>query len=154
MKQGDLIGASKDKIIFLILVLLGLGCSINQKKSHIKNTFLVVDFQDYFNNDTVGLKFNNCSIFSGERITTKSPVGFANFRASFFKERKNKYKILYSGKMTMCKSSDKFLKLIVQLNGSEHEFFINLDKGKYIGFSKKNDKELYIFQNLRAFIYE
>ncbi|NII28583.1 hypothetical protein HB364_26100 [Pseudoflavitalea sp. X16] len=154
MKLVNLIGANKSKIGLICIAFLGLCCSITQKKPYAENTFLMVDFQDHFNNDIVGLKFNNCIVFSGEHITTKFPVGFANFRVRFLKERKNKYRVLYSDKMIVCKSREKVLKLVVQLNDSEHEFFIDLGKGKYIGFSKKNKKELYFFQKNKPFVYE
>lgn len=155
MTQEKLIWVSKKNKILLVFILsLGLCCTTNRQNIEKQEVFLQVDFQENFENDNIGLKFNNCVIFAKEQVETFHPVGFTKLRVTIAKDRKKNYKVTYYDQTITCRYNGKVIKLFVELNGNVNEFLIDRALGKYIGFSKENDKRLGIRQQELPYLYE
>ena len=123
------------KFIMILSVLLNTWLMDSKKEP-----LLVIDFQDFFNEDTVSFNIEGRSIFRNLVITSDEVLGKTDICVQVIKETPDAILINYKNNEEICHyKSDKPMQMSVILNGRENEFYIIPTKGKYIGFSKDED---------------
>jgi hypothetical protein len=141
---------------FFAFLLLSFN-SDNTAATFMKNeteSILEIDFQDFFKSDMITLKLNNCIIFENASLVSNKSTGLTDARLKVYWNGKEGFKIIYKGNPIICKPAQKEITLLVSVNGKESKYFIDLKKGKYIGFSKKGDHDLLLSQSPSAFQYD
>jgi hypothetical protein len=119
-----------------------------------KNSYLVIHFQDYFNNDNVSLKINGNIVFENIMLTSDNTSGYTDFCIEIGKERKHNFFIKHANKIQRYTTREKILIITVIVNKHENKYYVNPFKGKFIGFNKISDSSLYMSQSRIAFKYQ
>jgi phosphoribosylformylglycinamidine (FGAM) synthase-like amidotransferase family enzyme len=117
-------------------------------------TIFQVDFQDFFQHDTVTLGINGCSIFSNQLLTSDRSTGLTSAIIKGQLINNAQIKVYFNGRSSVCMYSKNKIFISVILNHFENKYEVDLSKGKYIGLSKQNNHELFISQSKRQFIYD
>jgi phosphoribosylformylglycinamidine (FGAM) synthase-like amidotransferase family enzyme len=117
-------------------------------------TIFQVDFQDFFQNDTVTLGINGCSIFSNKLLTSDRSTGLTSAIVKAQLTNNAQIKVYFNGQSFLCMYSKDKIFISIIFNHFEKKYEVDLSKGKYIGFSKKDKHELIISQSKRPFIYD
>ncbi|HPN68359.1 MAG TPA: hypothetical protein PLZ32_02540, partial [Saprospiraceae bacterium] len=134
-----------------LLLVLNTGCISINRNSIMQENKMIISFQDFFENDTVTCKFNDCLILDSKILNSRKDVGNTGLTLTI-----SKGKVLLNNTsldincLTDIKNEN-FVTIL--LNGHEETFKIDLSKGVYIGFDKK-DKHLYIIQSKTPFEYD
>ena len=129
-------------------------CRTNKINHHTNDTsFLEIHFQDFFLNDRMGVKFNQCEVFKNLEVSSDKSTGTTGVQIKLFKEH-NSYLIRWLDKKFVCNQTNGAISLVIALNGAEHNYSIDISKGKYLGFSKKNKGELSFVQSQTSFVYD
>jgi hypothetical protein len=116
-------------------------------------SYFVIDFQDFFENDLGSFKFNECTIFEDICLNSNQSTGLTSIRIKIYKKANNKYQITYFGSSTECRTLQNKIEITVILNGAANKYLIDINAGSFIGFSKKNKAELYFNQSQIPFEY-
>lgn len=141
------------KKLFYFLLIFTLSCSSSTNILSNESILFKVDFQDFFINDTINLKLNDCPIVSGIILNSDNSLGVSNFRLAVYNKADNNYRVTFSEKNIVCKGAGSNIWLNIELNGNLNKFKIDLKQGMYIGFSKKNKTSLSFFQSKKPFEY-
>jgi hypothetical protein len=111
-----------------------------------------IDFQDFFKEDIVSVRINDCSIIEDEVVTSNQIIGYTGFRIKVISPNKVSYRDKH--KTLLCSFNlEANVKVFVTLNGNEELFEIDLSRGHYIGFDKK-DEQLLLSQSKEPFEYD
>jgi hypothetical protein len=138
----------KKMFLYFIIILM----TYPAKSQENITSFFEIDFQEGFKKDIISLEINQYSIF-------KNRVAICN-RQSLTNTFVKVYLFDEGGLITFCDESLKINKitfpivLTISLNDNLNEFTIDLEKGKYIGFGKKNNSELEFYQSKIPFPYD
>lgn len=153
--MANLTAGNKDysmlKPLYILLMFVS-SCSSSKLSTNMETT-LEIDFQDFFKNDKVSLEFNGCSILVDAILNSDESTGLTSVRLKVYKKGDKNYQIIYSGLSTNCVAKDDKIEIIVVLNGKPNKFLIDVNAGKFIGFSKKNQTELFLNQSKNPFEY-
>ena len=162
------------KIYLILLCLLSIGFSVqaqdsNVEKENIKihentsrsiktdeNMILEIDFQDFFENDTVSLTLDSCLIFKNMKITSNSVLGLVtSISIQVYRVETNIILVKYNKSDTYCYLDDfDKIKIKIVINGKENQIPVNLDNGKYIGLSKGKSNKVDAEQSKFSFGYD
>lgn len=112
-----------------------------------------IDFQDFFTQDTVSLKINNCNIIYCGVLNSDPATGLTNLILKGSISKKT-ISIKSNGKKYRCKIVDGKIKLTVYLNGIQNLFFIDLAKGSYIGLCNTGQNIISLKQSITSFEYD
>lgn len=138
--------------IFLFALILNTGCMITNKQNYSSDEKMVLAFQDFFDNDTVSVKVNHCTILKDKLLKSDEIIGYTRIILTVNKANK-----VFLGSNLVSTNCSVDLKeknsVTIILNGNETVFEIDLAKGAYIGFDKK-DKGLYLIQSKIPFEYD
>lgn len=141
-------------ILFFYLMSANYSCTSSYQNMRNDNDLLFeIVFQDYFSNDMIELKLNNCSIFS-DSLTSSKILGVTKMRILAYKGTGLTYSIKIINKFVECNSNKDEINLEVVMNGHKDKFKVDLKKGRYIGFNKKNKNEVDIIQSMNPFVYD
>lgn len=126
------------KNVFLIFTLLFI-CNVCLPNKLIQKDTLIfeIHFKDFFKNDTLSLHISELTVFENKILTSDSILGFSNV---IIQGRYNNGKctIIYNEKEVSIEKIDTSFNLVLNINGKEQLFYIDLKKGSYIGFDKKS----------------
>lgn len=111
-------------------------------------------FQDFFNNDTISLKANDCSTFKNIILTSDKSTGMTDVKFKVYAHGRKEAEIVLKDHLIIYNYSVDQISLIIYLNGNEIKYNINLKKGAYLGFSKKNKDGLSFLQSIAPFQYD
>jgi hypothetical protein len=137
-------------ICFFVLLLCN-SCIISQQKK-IKVEKIVIDFQDFFKNDTVSIYFNNCQLFENKILNSNQVLGHTGVTLQI--NNQNDVMLGNTALNIHCTVNLKLENEVnIILNGNMERFIIDLSKGIYIGFDKK-EKHLYLLQSKMPFEYD
>ena len=132
-----------------------LNCkSITQNIKLKTDTFeMEVHFQDKFQEDLLSLSVGSCSVFNDLKVTSEFSTGFTGILVKI-----TDYSIIFKLRKSIennfiCKGNN-MTTLTILLNGQKYVLNIDISKGKYIGFSKKGENELYLLQSKIQFEYD
>lgn len=139
---------------FLILLLMNGYPKTTYTDTVEIQTLFQVDFQDFFQNDTVTLEVNGCSIFSKRFLTSDRSTGLTSAIVKAHSTNNAQIKVNFNGQSFLCMDSKDKIFISIIINGFAKNYEVHLSKGKYIGFSKKNKHELIISQSKSPFIYD
>lgn len=139
------------KMLYGVLLFVS-SCSSSKLGTNMETT-LEIDFQDFFKNDTVGFKFNECPIFTDVNLNSNHSTGLSSVILKIYKKGNRNYHIKYSGSSIECNTLQEKVEVTVIMNGVPSKFFIDVNAGKFIGFSKKGQAELYFYQSQKPFEY-
>jgi hypothetical protein len=120
----------------------------------VKNieTTLEIEFQDFFKDDKVSLKFNECTVLTDVVVNSNESTGLSSVRLKIYKKGKA-YQISYADSSINCKKNNDEIEIAVILNGKGNKYVIDVSNGKFIGFSKKSETELFFLQSKMPFEY-
>lgn len=131
------------------------ACCLSKQHSNMNDsTLFEIDFQDFFINDTVSLRINNCAIFNNVRLLSNGSLGLTKMRVKVSRNKGSDCQVKFLNKAIKCRIANDEIKLTILLNGAENKYTININDGKYIGFSKKDGGELYFNQSKIPFQYD
>lgn len=133
-------------IVFFLMVYTAQG-------QENMNSFLEIDFQDNFKNDTISLEIGCQSVFSNLVVNSEFSTGLTQLSIKFFFVEEG-VKVVYGAESGFINKFRSPVELILYLNGNRIEYSIDLDKGKYIGFSKQTNKSFHFYQANEAFEYD
>ena len=142
------------RVIFLLVSFL----SFSLVKAQHHNTIIEIDFEDFFEEDTVSFTVNECQVFQNLLLTSDLSVGLTGVQVLF---REPNEIVLLQGygekqkkETIQCElGNNKKYKMTVVLNGNKNDFTIRKSKGKYIVFEKVRLKIEFI-QSPRPFEHE
>jgi hypothetical protein len=118
------------------------------------NQYLRIMFADFYSNDTLTMYINDKIIVTDYILNSDPSLGLTtlHFDGAIVKKM---VLLKYLSKEFKYKVTDNKLRLSIILNGRCTKVVIDLKKGGYIDFSKKNNKnELDIFQSKTPFQYD
>lgn len=150
----DFKDSNRDILLGMLFIFMS-SCSMNKGNTKIENTpFLEIHFQDFFKQDMVGLKINDCNIFNAIELTSDSIMGATKIQLKIYRN-KDYYIVKYLDKRIICPFNGNDLKLSIAVNNNiKKEYLVEPVKGKYIGFSKKDENDLYFYQSPTPFQYD
>ena len=140
------------KVLYMLLLVTS-SCSSSKQSISMEPILLEIDFQDFFKNDKISLKFNQCSVVSDIVVNSNESTGLSTVRLKVYKQGDKNYRIVYSDTSIICKRGGNNIELIVELNGGANRFLIDINAGKFIGFSKKSETGLIYNQSKTPFEY-
>lgn len=162
------------RFLFLTSITLVFSCSSEKRvvekiallnhQDNVQSLLMKVDFQRGFTNDTVGLKFNDYTIFDNILLTTTDILDFTEFVVKIYSLDGGEIAVSYYGKNT--NGSDFFGKvkiiktnitntsLTIKINGDKFINIIELKKGKYVGVSRTSSNQIKIIQRDTHFFYD
>jgi hypothetical protein len=127
----------------MVLFFLNNHLAIPVADTSSKEVVFKIDFQDFFNKDTVTLRINNCLIFKDNLLMSDRSTGLTKARIKAYFNDGQSIKILCDGRSQLC-----------MFNHCVKKYEADLTKGKYIGISKKSATELSFRQSQKPFIYD
>jgi hypothetical protein len=143
------------KLLFTFLLLNAYSFNMSKKNINLEKILLFeIDFQDFFENDRASLRLNNCIIFENVQLVSDKSEGLTDIILKGYWCEKNKIEIIFKKKSVICNFSEHKIDLLILFNNKEKPYLIDLRKGKYLGFSKKNSDELVFNQSLKPFVYD
>ena len=134
----------------ILIVLITSFINVN-KRCTMQQEIMVLSFHDFFENDTVTCKLNNCTILENKVLNSHKVIGFTGVELII-----NKGKILMGNSVmkTHCLIDLKNeSNVTVILNGYKENFKVDLTNGVYIGFSK-NGRRTNLIQSRIPFEYD
>ncbi|WP_419026896.1 hypothetical protein [Culturomica massiliensis] len=139
-------------IILIILSSLFICCRAPYQHDKQIPVRMEIDFQDFFKDDTISVKINNCLIIENSIITSEPSIGLTKCSIRFINSKD--VFIEETNKILPCPFSLKRnINILVTLNKKEILFNIDLRKGHFIGFDKKGN-ELDLLQSKTPFEYD
>lgn len=143
------------RVILLISVIILCSCWARKNSVQMNyDALLEIHFQDFFKGDRIDFTFNKCKVFEDIQLYSDSSTGLTDIRIRIVGKGASGYELCYSDKIVLCRSEDQGFDLAIKLNGNENRYTIQLDKGKYIGFSRESETELHFRQSLKPFVYD
>lgn len=136
--------------VFMMFIYLMACAAPNQKR--VESIF-EIDFQDYFKNDTISLAIDSQSVVSNLIVNSDTSVGLTALSVRFFIIEEG-VQVKYGAESVLINKLTFPVEIILSLNGYRNKYLIDLNKGKYVGFSKKIDKSFYFYQADEAFEYD
>jgi len=136
---------------YLVIIMFGIS-KFDKAEVHMENIIMQVDFQDFFENDTVALKINDCLIFTNAILKSHDIIGITDMSVKF-EQKGEGYKCAFKDSSVTCDRFHSNVKIQITLNRVLREYNINVDNGKYIGFSKKSKNDLDLIQSVSPFHY-
>jgi len=119
-----------------------------------KEVIFQIDFQDFFHNDTVTLRINDCLVFKDHQLTSEISTGLTDARVKGYLDDEMQISIFFSSESHLCMYSKDKISISIVLNHYIKKYVVDLSKGRYIGFSKKDKNELSFSQSQKPFIYD
>ena len=143
------------RIIAVLIIVFMSGNAYCINSIGKQDSFLFeIHFQENFNQDTIGCEINDCPIFANKKIISDSILGTTMLIIRGVNAEK-KLSMIYDGKRILCTlNSSTILKIVITINHMEQTIVVDLAKGKYIGLSKKFDKEILLIQQNHQFEYD
>lgn len=114
---------------------------------------LAIDFQDFFNNDTLTLLINGDTVFQDIKVTSDKSLGQTKAKVRIFSTNSDKISIIYNQKSIVTEYSQN-IKVSVILNTFKRTYCVDPFNGIYIGFSKENNTGLTMVQTTNRFQYD
>ncbi|HEY9185823.1 MAG TPA: hypothetical protein VIM94_10900 [Salegentibacter sp.] len=142
------------KKLFLILLILS-SCGTGNKKNNPIEGIFTLDFQSNFSKDSTTLFINDCLIFENVILESDKIDGVTNMSIEL-KQHKNSGVIVdINGKEQItCKGAVKPLRLKIIVNQVVNNLYLDLERGKYIGFDKTFENKLKLNQSYYPFEYD
>jgi hypothetical protein len=140
----------KKKILYVLFIL----AFFNAKSQGNKTFFFQIDFQDFFVHDTVCLSINQYYILNKKVLTSDFSTGVTDGIVEVFHCNNGSVLIKIGKDSLKIKRLSTPIKIKVFLNGRLSKYKINLDQGRYIGFSKGKINKFVFYQSKRPFEYE
>ena len=137
------------------MLFINHSCSSTKQNMDIsKGTILEIDFQDFFQRDKIGLNLRDCLILKDTLLTSNKTDGFTGLSVKVFSSNNEIVWVKYLNKEVECKINPQKIPITVFLNEKASCYEVDLSKGKFIGFSKRNETELYFNQATTSFVYD
>ena len=140
----------KLKLLFLVtysLVLMNFSF-INTKD------IIVIEFRDFFKNDTVSLSINKVRILQNKTLQSDESTGTTGEKI-ILKCNDNKYYVFHEGKkIFIADVNQKQILLKVSVNMVSSTYNIDVSRGKFVGFSKSDGNSLKMMQAAKTYIYD
>lgn len=140
------------KIIHVFMMFISLMACAAPNQKRVESIF-EIDFQDYFKNDTISLAIDSQSVVSNLIVNSDTSVGLTALSVRFFIIEEG-VQVKYGAESVLINKLTFPVEIILSLNGYRNKYLIDLNKGKYVGFSKKIDKSFYFYQADEAFEYD
>jgi hypothetical protein len=138
----------------MVLFFLNNHLAIPVADTSSKEVVFKIDFQDFFNKDTVTLRINNCLIFKDNLLMSDRSTGLTKARIKAYFNDGQSIKILCDGRSQLCMYLKGKISISILFNHCVKKYEADLTKGKYIGISKKSATELSFRQSQKPFIYD
>ena len=137
-----------------LIVVFFLRCTSSKNAIVQSESYLEIEFQDGFSNDTVSMTVNGCAIFDSEILTSSKNLGTTEKNVLLYKV-KNKLKIKYEKKNIKCLQTEELAPtFIIFVNSKQNILHFDDKKGKYIGLNLGNMNQLDVLQLNRPFRHE
>lgn len=131
-----------------------VACTFSKKNTNQLDTYLKIEFQDGFKNDTLSMIVNDCTVFNNEILSSSWNLGVTSANVFLYKSE-NKFEIKFGKKSVRCILSGKIAPtFIIFVNSVKNEFQFDVEKGKYIGLNLGNMNKLDVLQLKRPFMHE
>ena len=140
------------KIIHVFMMFISLMACAAPNQKRVESIFEIA-FQDYFKNDTISLAIDSQSVVSNLIVNSDTSVGLTALSVRFFIIEEG-VQVKYGAESVLINKLTFPVEIILSLNGYRNKYLIDLNKGKYVGFSKKIDKSFYFYQADEAFEYD
>ena len=139
----------KKYMLFMTCILI--ACTVRSQKN--MDSYLEIDFQDFFKNDTVSLTINQYLIFKNKPLISDFSTGITDVRVRIYHYEGGGL-IKFDNDSLKIDSLSNPVIIKASLNGSLNEYTIKLENGKYIGLSKKSDTGFKLYQSKKPFEYD
>ena len=142
------------KICTFILLILNSSYMVFGRYNEVKIDTMIIEFQNFFKNDRVSVIVNDYQIIENEILTSDISTGEAGVTIIFTNDtiKVEIRQVILTLPCTVALTPT--VKVITILNGHKKKFNINLNKGIYIGFSRKHKWTLRLLQSEIPFIYD
>lgn len=139
-------------ICVFALFVFNISCVTLNKHKGMRVEKMAIAFQDFFENDTVSISLNDCQLFENKVLNSVKEIGYTGI--TLWIDNQNEILLGSTVLNTPCRVDlNSENKVSVVLNGNIETFIIDLNKGVYIGFDKKED-HLYLIQSTMPFEYD
>lgn len=138
------------KYLFFI-VFITMSFVLKSQKNMV--SCLEIDFQDFFLNDSVSLAINQYFIFANKILNSDFSSGITDMRVKIYRSKNESFVIIGNDSIMIGSMTDTII-INATLNGNENKYKIDIDKGKYIGLSKKCDDGFILYQSKEPFEYD
>ncbi len=138
----------------VIYILSSLMLVLNSSFICHNEIVLSIDFQDFFDGDTVSLQVEECEIFSDQELTSDGSLGLVDLEIHIARKSPTQILIIYNEARKTC-THDVGERIVLRLvlNGQVDFFKVNPRKGRYVGFEKRRNR-IVMRQSKRPFEYD
>jgi hypothetical protein len=114
-----------------------------------------IDFQDFFKNDTISLKVDQCVVLADTPLTSDRSAGFTGVSIQAYALDDQHFKLVYNNRLIVCHGNANAISLNLWINKKEEDYMVDLSLGKYIGFDKeKSASKVRLNQRLTPYEYD
>jgi len=137
----------------LFVSILLFGCSSSKNAIVQSESYLEIEFQDGFSEDTVSVKVGDCPIFSKKVLTSSRNMGTTEVNIFLYKSEGKLY-FKYGEEIIRCRTEETAPAFIVTVNSRQNVLQFDEKKGKYIGLNLEGQDQLDILQLNKPFRHE
>lgn len=138
------------KYLFFIVCIL-MSCAVKSQKN--MDSYLEIDFQDFFKNDTVSLTINQYLVFANKTLNSDFSTGITDIRVKIYRNKNEGFVKLGKDSIMIGSLTDPII-INATLNGNNNEYKVDIEKGKYIGLSNKGGNNFKLYQSKEPFEYD
>lgn len=145
--------STRNCFIFFFIFLI-LSCKAqNQTMNEI--LYASVRFEDHFNDDTLDLYLNEQLVLTSALLNSDKSDGLTNIIVDIYKQEDGHFIVIWGStqKIKFAVPND-HLNIFIILNGIRSSYSVELNKGKYIGFSNDGKGNLMFTQKAKRPIYD
>lgn len=139
-----------EKYLFFI-VWITISCAVNSQKN--MNSYLEIDFQDFFKSDTVSLSINQYLIFSNKALNSDFSTGITDVKVKIYKYKNKGFVKLDNDSIVIGKLTEPII-INAILNGKKNEYKVDVEGGKYIGLTNNGGNNFKLYQSKEPFEYD
>lgn len=133
------------------MVCIIMSCTLKSQKS--MDSYLEIDFQDFFENDTVSLTINQYLVFENKTLNSDFSTGITDVRVKIFRYKNEGFIKLGKDSITIGNLIDP-ITIYAIINGNKNEYKIDIEKGKYLGLCNKGGSNFQLYQSIEPFEYD
>ena len=141
--------------IWLTMVWPLYSCNVGQQSIERYSSILEIEFQNFFESDTISVEINGCLIVKNRLITSLPASGTTDLNISIFNIRHNELAINGSDISRTCHQNlNHIIDVVIVVNSRRNNCRIDPKLGKYYGISMGLNNTVDIIQINRPFIHD
>ena len=139
--------------LFSLISTALLQCTSSKNTTQL-DSYLEIEFQDGFSDETISMAVNGCRIFDDGIVTSSKNLGTTEKNVSLYK-LKDKFQVKFENTNIMCSQNNQIEPTItIFVNSRQNVFQFDRQMGKYIGLNLGNDNKIDVLQLNRPFRHE